>query len=498
MHRSLPSVVATLMLAGSAAGQIVLAAPDAYPLAGAAGARGIALGDVDGDGALDVVACSADGVELLAGLGDGTLTAPTPATAAGALRVLLADLDLDGALDLLVADGSAGWHAGHGDGTFDATRTVLHAPPSDVLFLAAADLSGDGWPDVVVSSGSLFAGSPRVDVLPSVGGGRFGAAQTLATPLSGTLPGRPHVADLDADGLLDVVVGHTAPGSSYARVWLGTGGGAFGPPTSYFGGTFFEVADATGDGVPDLVLAASTAAGVRPGLGDGTFGPVLIATDEALFGDLVVADLDGDDVPDLAAASLDSGDLRVLRGLGAGAFAPAVTVTGLELPGGLEDGDLDGDGRPDLVAGRLDDPGAVKVVLNHAYGAGSPFADLGHALGWTLAGDDVVPIQLADGTLAPGQPMAFRLENALHDGSATAWFVVGAAPLLAPFKGGTLVPDVGVVFGPFAPVGGEATLAGPMPPGLPSGAVLWTQWWIAGVDGPAGFGASTGVRATVP
>jgi hypothetical protein len=69
----------------------------------------------------------------------------------------------------------------------------------------------------------------------------------------------------------------------------------------------------------------------------------------------------------------------VLRGLGDGTFQqPGVVVSHVPQPRGLAAADADLDGRPDLVVAEMRDAGdSLRVLLNHTYGVGSHFLDLG-------------------------------------------------------------------------------------------------------------------------
>ena len=117
--------------------------------------------------------------------------------------------------------------------------------------------------------------------------------------------------------------------------------------------------------------------------------------------------------------------------------------------------------------------------------------DLGHQLQGSLW-----PIQVASGSFLGGQPFAFALSDAPP--SSTAFLIVGFTQLLAPFKGGVMVPFPSLISGPWpTSAGGQLTLAGTWPT-APSGVELDFQFWMPDAAGTAGFAASSGVRLITP
>ena len=189
------------------------------------GARCVATADMDRDGDLDVVAASS-GDSTLAWY-ENTFPGPVPwprrtvtTAAAGAAFVAVADVDREGDPDLLgasVLDDRVSWYENTaGNGTVWQERTITTAADG-ATSVASADLDRDGDLDVLSSS----AGDGTVAWYENVGGA--GAAWTRRT-ITAQAPGAASVtaADLDRDGLPDVMAG-----SSAGVVWYPNRGGQF-------------------------------------------------------------------------------------------------------------------------------------------------------------------------------------------------------------------------------------------------------------------------------
>jgi len=120
--------------------------------------RALAVGDMDGDGVQDLVTAQGleDTGEIGMFLGDGAgafLPGTDVRTSRELFCVTLGDLDGDGSLDVLSAKGAAViWLKGNGHGGLQKERDfAAGARPWDV---ASADLNGDGRQDLVTANGA--------------------------------------------------------------------------------------------------------------------------------------------------------------------------------------------------------------------------------------------------------------------------------------------------------------------------------------------------------
>ena len=502
-------VVCLALAAADSPAQIVFDAP--VPFEGGGVAQHAHVGDLNEDGWPDAVVDHfvffGAGLTISFGEGGGALGPWQSIPTAPGMDAIdaIADFDADGHLDLLVHDnggqavGSVKVLFGDGTGAFP-TNASLNTTQGSPRRAAVGDFDGDGTLDVVISNGFIGFSVGSLLVVMGEGGGSFDTPQQIPNMPSPdfTQGGTVHCGDLDGDGLDDIVF----RGNSGVSL-LSQGDGSFAPSCPgggcfLPGGADLVLADVNGDGRDDAVTSVQ----VYPTNAQGNFtlGQVLAVTGFPTAVD--VGDLDGDGeldvvigrniVSELLNPGQTVGDVLVLRGNGDGTFqTPGLVVSKVPQPRDVEIADMDADGRPDVLAANFQSL-ALRVLPNRTYGPGSPFLDLGGALG----GTNGYPIQIASGTLVAGQPFSFRLASGPPSGQA--WHIVGLAALNAPFKGGTLIPAATLVNGPFPLDGtGGLNLAGNWPSGG-SGLTLWAQFWMAQGGSPAGFAATSGVRAQIP
>jgi hypothetical protein len=322
-----------------------------------------AVGDFNGDGSPDVVApyntSSGSGVGLMLGNGDGSFepAEPTillPSIGGATTGMAAGDLNGDGNLDLVVAEvpytepskpDALYVLLGNGHGEFAVQPPIVVEPmagsTSPRAFLEAvsiADVNGDGKPDILVTRDGLAAPhASEVGVSVLLGNGLGGFSEAHGSPFAtggqgagggiGVDETEIVTADVNGDGHLDIVTANkqkprqgTNPSGASVSVLLGSGTGTFAPaPGSpypdYETGAFspnpepntVAIGDFDGDGHLDLAVANGREKNVAimRGAGDGSFTYdqgatfALNATTEPSLR-VISADLDGDGEPDLA------------------------------------------------------------------------------------------------------------------------------------------------------------------------------------------------------
>jgi hypothetical protein len=235
------------------------------------GSVGLATGDLDDDGDMDLVTLmnTANTVLLVnRNNGDGSFATPTHYSMGGdALNYSLGvgDFDLDGDLDLCAIRRETNEllvFPNHGDGTFgDATSYDVAADP---IYAEPSDIDGDGDLDIVVT----HADFEEISVFENVGNASL-LPQSI--PVGGE-PGRVVMSDIDGDGHRDLV--HSNLESHSITMLMNDGRGGWGRPYHVeVGDSQFALttADVDGDGDTDIGVVLSDSVKILLNDGEGHF-----------------------------------------------------------------------------------------------------------------------------------------------------------------------------------------------------------------------------------
>lgn len=320
--------------------------------------------------------------------------------------VLAADVTGDGVPDLIVATDRVSVRVGEGDGEF--TPGPSSAAGANPVDLAAADFDEDGHLDLAVANHE----TRYLTLLLGDGTGRFAAAP--GSPLTIDVSPHPHAVaatDVDGDGHVDLLVDHRA-GEGFLLL-RGRGDGRFeASGVIDIGGDPYRglaLADLDRDGQVDLVAPIERGVGIALGEGEGAFRrlPELRSGVRRPFA-VTTADLNGDGIPDLGIGSgEDSDEVALLLGDGTGAFRPVAGSPFTAAPGAtkMSAADLDGDGYEDVLVTSWDAP-YLTILFGGPSGIRSQRVEVGRNPWAVATGDldrdgdrDVVVGNAGDGTV---------------------------------------------------------------------------------------------------
>ena len=235
----------------------------------ARGPISVAIADVNGDGKPDIITAnnwpSGYSLAILTNGGNLSFSNETilPLGPFAPSCVVAADINGDGSIDLISANyGTCGegntltvfTNDGKGDFTSNATITVGYGP----VCLVAADVNGDGFPDLISANQDDYT----LSVLLNDGHGNFALRSTI--PVSN--PSSLVATNLTGNGSIDLAVASSYVGEDYrgaVTIFLNDGHGDFSSNTIIYIGApgsltlpqSIAAADFNGDGKMDLVVA---------------------------------------------------------------------------------------------------------------------------------------------------------------------------------------------------------------------------------------------------
>ena len=262
----------------------------------------VAMGDVTGDGTPDIITGAGvgggphvrvfdgrTGAKLLTNAGDFFAF---DAAFRGGIYVAAGDINNDGRADIIVSPGDGGGpHVRVFNGADGSLLNEFRAFEEEFrggVRVAAGDINGDGIPEVITAAGP--GGGPRVRVFNGLTGNQIAGASADFLAYDEQFRGGVFVtvADVNDDGIVDIITGAGATGGPHVKIFNGRTGAVinefFAFEDAFVGGVRVSVSDIDGDGDGELITAA----------GDGSdrvrvFDPLTaapVAADlESLFGD---------------------------------------------------------------------------------------------------------------------------------------------------------------------------------------------------------------------
>ena len=313
----------------------------------------VTLGDVNGDGRLDIVTANSNSTNasVLLGTGGSAITATfspqqTFATGTGTSSVALGDVNGDGVLDMITANqtsNSASVLLGNGNGTFQTK--VEFATGVKPRFVTLGDVNDDGRLDIITANRD----SNNISVLLGNGNGTF---QTQATFATGTSPRNVTLGDVNGDGILDIITANR--NSDNTSILLGNGDGTFQTQQTFATGLQPQsgtLGDANGDGKLDIITAnfSSNTTSVLLGNGNGTFQTQATFATGTNPRSVTLGDVNADGKLDIVFANASSDTASVLLGNGNGTFQTQATFAIGDGPSSVTLGDMNGDGKLDII-----------------------------------------------------------------------------------------------------------------------------------------------------
>ncbi|NQX91287.1 MAG: VCBS repeat-containing protein, partial [Flavobacteriales bacterium] len=273
------------------------------------------------------------------------------------IEVFWADFNSDGFEDALLGstNNKVVWYANDGMGGFGSPQVVVTTPWT-VTAAKAADLNGDGFPDIYCSTqddqNTLFG---NVLWFANDGTGNFGPPQGIGLLVSG--PQSLDSADMDGDGDIDVVV---AIGFENEVSWFENNNASFSTehviqnvlaPAQIF------VSDIDGDGDNDVLSHSIGTNEVNyiENAGGGTFNAPQVVVSQSGTVRLFTSDMDGDGLLDIVTSSTMNDNISWWKNDGSNNFTTqnfVYSIPGFQ-PTAIFCSDIDLDGDQDIVWGEI-------------------------------------------------------------------------------------------------------------------------------------------------
>lgn len=347
----------------------------------------VAIADFDLDGKPDMVVINGESSTMSFFRNTSTLGAIDATSFAAKIDfqtgsipsdLAVGDLDGDGKLDVVVANSNSKTFSVFRNTSTGGSITaspfsskVDFATGNSPLGAAIGDVDGDGKPDIAITN----AGDSNVSVYRNLsisGIINSSSFSNWVNFVTGATPARVVISDLNGDGKRDMAITNNASDTMSILRNTSTSGeittSSFAPKEEFSTGHFpsnIAVGDLDGDGKPDIAVTnggtntislyrnTSTTSTIN----SGSFAPkVDISTGSAAPSGIVISDLDLDGKLDLAVSEDFSHVIAVFWNnstvgtLAANSFFQPVEFAVVREPGALAVGDIDGDGKPDMAA----------------------------------------------------------------------------------------------------------------------------------------------------
>jgi hypothetical protein len=188
-----------------------------------------------------------------------------PAAFTGGVRVAVADVNGDGVDDIIcgAGAGAAPQITVYDGKTFQPIMSFYGLPVGFTggVFVAAGDVNGDGFADIIVSADR--GGGPQVTITSGKTGSMLASFYATASTFTGGI--RVACADINGDGFADVIAGAGPGGGPQVTLFDGKRlsllTAFYALPSTFTGGMFIAAGDVNGDGKADIIVGAEKGGG---------------------------------------------------------------------------------------------------------------------------------------------------------------------------------------------------------------------------------------------